>query len=53
MRDAALEPSKKMRLQPVFRLAIEGEKETVLDQTDALLLRYIGETSSLSKAAKS
>ncbi len=48
-----MEPSKKMRLQPVFRLAIEGEKETVLDQTDALLLRYIGETSSLSKAAKS
>jgi len=47
-----LESSKKMRLQPVFRLALEGEKRTVLDQTDALLLRYIGETSSLSKAAK-
>jgi len=41
-----------MRLQPVFRLEIEGEKETVLDQTDAHLLRYIGETSSISKAAK-
>jgi molybdate transport system regulatory protein len=41
-----------MRLQPVFRLALEGEKHMVLDQTDALLLRYIGETSSLSKAAK-
>ena len=51
-RDAALESSKKMSLQPVFRLAIEGEKHVVLDQTDALLLRYIGETNSLGKAAK-
>lgn len=45
-------PSKKPTLQPVFRLSFEGEKETVLDQTDALLLRYIGETHSLSRAAK-
>jgi molybdate transport system regulatory protein len=41
-----------MKLQPVFRLALEGDKQTVLDQTDARLLRYIGETGSLSKAAK-
>jgi molybdate transport system regulatory protein len=47
-----LASSKKVKLQPVFRLALEGEKQTVLDQTDARLLRYIGETNSLSKAAK-
>jgi molybdate transport system regulatory protein len=41
-----------MKSQPVFSLALEGDKRTVLDQTDARLLRYTGETSSLSKAAK-
>jgi molybdate transport system regulatory protein len=42
-----------LKLQPVFRLSLEGERQhTVLDQTDALLLRYIGETKSLSSAAR-
>ena len=44
--------SKKVELQPVFKLALEGDKETVLDETDARLLRFIGETNSLSKAAR-
>lgn len=43
---------KKTKLQPVFRLSLEGEKQTIMDQTDALLLRYVGETHSLSEAAK-
>jgi len=48
-----LAPTKKAKLQPVFRLELEGEGgETILDQTDARLLRYIGETNSLTKAAK-
>ncbi|HUI01482.1 MAG TPA: TOBE domain-containing protein [Nitrososphaerales archaeon] len=40
-------------LKPVFRLWMEDEKnEVVLDQTDALILRRVGETYSLKEAAK-
>lgn len=39
-------------LQPVFRLSLENEKQVVLDQKDALLLRRISETSSLTEGAK-
>ena len=41
-----------MKLQPVFRLALEGDKHVVLDQKDALLLRRISETHSLTEGAK-
>lgn len=41
------------RLQPAFRLWLEGEnREVVFDQLDAMLLRWIMETGSLSRAAK-
>jgi molybdate transport system regulatory protein len=40
-------------LRPGFRLLLEdGQKQIVLDQTDAALLRGISETGSLTKAAK-
>jgi len=39
-------------LQPSFRLSLEEGKHVVLDQTDALLLRGISETSSLKEGAK-
>jgi molybdate transport system regulatory protein len=41
-----------MKLQPVFRLALEGDKHVVLDQKDALLLRRVSETHSLTEGAK-
>lgn len=43
---------KNVKLQPVFRLAMEDNKQVVLDQKDALLLRRISETHSLTEAAK-
>jgi len=40
-------------LKPTFRLIMEDSKEkTVMDQTDALLLRRIGEKGSLTEAAR-
>jgi len=40
-------------LKPAFRLWMEDSKnEVVLDQTDAFLLRRVGETRSLTQAAK-
>jgi molybdate transport system regulatory protein len=40
-------------LRPAFRLWMEdGKSEVMLDQTDALLLRRVGETRSLTQAAK-
>lgn len=42
----------KVDLQPAFRLILEEDKHAVLDQTDALLLRGISETSSLKESAK-
>ena len=41
-----------MKLHPVFRLALEGEKQVVLDQKDALLLRRVSETRSLTEGAR-
>ncbi len=41
-----------MKLQPAFHLSLEEGKQVVLDQTDALLLRRIAETSSLTEGAK-
>jgi molybdate transport system regulatory protein len=41
-----------MYLQPAFHLSLAEGKQVVLDQTDALLLRRISETSSLTEAAK-
>lgn len=39
-------------LQPVFWLSLENSRRVVLDQKDALLLRRISETNSLTEAAK-
>lgn len=40
-------------LQPTFRLYMEDEKkQVILDQIDALLLRRVSETGSLTRAAK-
>ena len=40
-------------LRPAFRLWMEDtKKEVMLDQTDALLLRKVGETRSLTRGAK-
>ena len=40
-------------LRPAFRLWMEdGKNEIMLDQTDAFLLRRVGETHSLTEAAK-
>ncbi|MDG6925428.1 MAG: TOBE domain-containing protein [Nitrososphaerota archaeon] len=44
--------AKKTSLQPVFRLSLEENKHAVLDQKDALLLRRISETNSLTEGAK-
>lgn len=44
--------TRKANLQPAFRLSLEEDRNVVLDQTDALLLRRISETSSLTEAAK-
>ena len=44
--------TRKVNLQPAFRLSLEEGKNVVLDQTDALLLRRISETSSLTEGAK-
>lgn len=44
--------ARKVNLQPAFRLSLEEGKNVVLDQTDALLLRRISETSSLTEGAK-
>ncbi len=44
--------ARKPNLQPSFRLSLEEGKNVVLDQTDALLLRRISETSSLTEGAK-
>ena len=41
-----------MRLKPVPHPSLEDEKQTVLDEVDALLLRRISETNSLTEAAK-
>jgi molybdate transport system regulatory protein len=44
---------RKLELQPTFRLFLEDRrKQAMLDQTDALLLRYVSETDSLTKAAE-
>jgi molybdate transport system regulatory protein len=47
-----LRSTKKASLQPVFRLSLEENKHVVLDQKDALLLRRISETNSLTEGAK-
>lgn len=40
-------------LQPTFKLSFEGEaKHTLVDQIDAILLRFISERNSLTEAAK-
>jgi molybdate transport system regulatory protein len=44
--------TRKADLQPVFRLSMEENKQVVLDQKDALLLRRISETDSLTEGAK-
>jgi molybdate transport system regulatory protein len=44
--------SKQADLQPVFRLSLEDRKQIVLDQKDAILLRRISETNSLTEGAK-
>lgn len=45
-------PTRKANLQPAFRLALEEGKRVVIDQTDALLLRRVSESGSLTEAAK-
>ncbi len=45
-------PKHKVNLQPAFRLSLSDDRNIILDQTDALLLRRISETSSLTEAAK-
>lgn len=46
-------PKKVTPLKPTFRLVMEDSREkAVMDQTDALLLRRIGEKGSLTEAAK-
>src|SRR5579863_2993630 len=44
--------SGKANLQPIFRLSLASDKHVVLDQKDALLLRRISETESLTEGAK-
>lgn len=39
-------------LQPVFKLSLEDNRQVVLDQKDAFLLRRISETNSLTEGAK-
>lgn len=41
-----------VKLEPASHLSLEDKKQTVLDETDALLLRRISETNSLTEAAK-
>jgi len=41
-----------VRLKPVPHLSFEDKKRTVLEDVDALLLRRISETNSLTEAAK-
>lgn len=41
-----------MTLEPAPHLSLEDGKRTVLDEVDALLLRRISETNSLTEAAK-
>jgi molybdate transport system regulatory protein len=41
-----------LKLKPVPHPSLEDERQTVLDEVDALLLRRISETNSLTKAAK-
>lgn len=41
-----------MRLKPVPHLSLEDKKHTVLDEIDALLLRRVSETGSLTEASK-
>jgi molybdate transport system regulatory protein len=41
-----------LKLEPTPHLSLEDKKRTVLDEVDALLLRRISETSSLTEAAK-
>jgi molybdate transport system regulatory protein len=41
-----------VKLEPVPHLFLEDKKTSVLDEVDALLLRRISETNSLTKAAK-
>ena len=43
---------RKADLQPVFRLSMEDNKQVVIDQKDALLLRRISETNSLTEGAR-
>jgi len=42
----------KHELKPVPHLSLQDRDQTVLDEVDALLLRRISETNSLTKAAK-
>jgi molybdate transport system regulatory protein len=45
--------SGRMTLKPEFHLALHGDsKKVVVDQLDAMLLRRIGETGSITEAAK-
>jgi molybdate transport system regulatory protein len=44
--------TRKAKLQPAFRLSLEDDKQVVLDQIDALLLRRISQTASLKEGAK-
>ncbi len=44
--------TKRANLQPVFRLSMEDNRHVVIDQKDALLLRRISETNSLTESAK-
>jgi molybdate transport system regulatory protein len=41
-----------VKLKPVPHLSLEDKKQTVLEEVDALLLRRISETNSLTEAAK-
>jgi molybdate transport system regulatory protein len=50
--DASVTPNRKANLQPAFRLSLEEGKRVVIDQTDALLLRRVSESGSLTEAAK-
>ena len=43
---------RRVKLQPAPHLSLEDGKRTILDETDAQLLRRISETHSLTEAAK-
>jgi molybdate transport system regulatory protein len=43
---------RKVRVRPVPHLSLQSNEKTILDEVDALLLRRISETNSLTEAAK-